>query len=294
MPSLPAATTMGAVTLVVCDLDRMREFYERVVGLQLVGCGAADGRVEMGVEGGPPLVVLVGGPDAPAAPAGTTGLFHLALLVVDRLQLARAIRRVGEAGWRFTGASDHLVSEAMYLNDPEGNGIELYRDRPRSEWNWDGDQVAMGTIALDIDAVMDELPAGQDSDGPMTPGTVMGHVHLRVSDIAAAEAFYAGLLGFNVTVKGYSGALFMSAGGYHHHVGVNTWASAGATAPPEGAGGLDHFEVIVPGTGDVEDVAARLRGAGVAIQEDELGMSTTDPAGNRVWVRTPAALDGPK
>ncbi|MGI8597046.1 MAG: VOC family protein [Thermoleophilaceae bacterium] len=167
---------------------------------------------------------------APPPPRWSSGLFHLALLVPSRAELARAVRRVTGAGGRFTGASDHLVSEALYLNDPEGNGIEIYRDRPREEWEHTGGEVRMSTLALDLDAVMAELPAGDGPDG-MPPGTVMGHVHLSVADLAETESFYADVLGFDVTVRSYPGALFLSAGGYHHHVGANTWTSAGVPAP---------------------------------------------------------------
>jgi len=225
--SLPADIALGAVSLTVSDLDAVASFYERAVGLGAVE--RSEGRMRLGVEAGRPLVELVEEPDAPPPPRWSSGLFHLALLVPSRAELARAVRRVTGAGGRFTGASDHLVSEALYLNDPEGNGIEIYRDRPREEWEHTGGEVRMSTLALDLDAVMAELPAGDGPDG-MPPGTVMGHVHLSVADLAETESFYADVLGFDVTVRSYPGALFLSAGGYHHHVGANTWTSAGVPA----------------------------------------------------------------
>src|SRR5690242_6744305 len=178
----------------------------------------------------PALVELVGRPDAPVRPPRSTGLFHLAVLVPSRLELARALRRVAAAGWRFTGASDHLVSEALYLHDPEGNGIEIYRDRPREEWRYEGGELQMATIPLDLEGVVGELPSDEETDAGMPSGTRIGHVHLNVSDLGPAEEYYEHRLGFDVVVRSYPGALFVSAGGYHHHIGMNTWTSAGGSA----------------------------------------------------------------
>jgi catechol 2,3-dioxygenase len=238
---------IGRVRLRVADLDRVRSYYEHTIGLR----GAAASLVE-----------LIEDPDAPPAPAGSTGLFHLAILVPDRPSLAQAVRRVVESGHRFTGASDHFVSEALYLRDPEGNGIEIYRDRPRSEWEYGPNgELKMGTVALDLDAVMSELPDGPDPGMP--EGTTIGHVHLHVADLGAAESFYAGDLGLDVTVRSYPGALFLSRDGYHHHIGLNTWQGEGAPPPPPGSRGLEDFELVLP---DAEEAAL------------------TDPSGNRVRV----------
>ena len=234
---------IGRVRLRVADADRVRSYYERTIGLR------ADGLV-LGADG-TPLIELIDDPDAPAAPPGSTGLFHLALLVPDRPALAQAVRRVVESGERFTGASDHFVSEALYLRDPEGNGIEIYRDRPRSEWEYEPNgELRMGTVALDIDSVMAELPDGDDPGMP--EGTRMGHVHLHVADLPSSESFYAGDLGLDVTVRSYAGALFLSRDGYHHHIGLNTWQGEGAPPPPEGSRGLEDFELLLPdGDGSV-------------------------------------------
>jgi catechol 2,3-dioxygenase len=248
---------IGRVRLRVADLDGVRGYYERVIGLRPV-----DGA--LGSDA--PLVELVPDPSAPPAPPGSTGLFHLALLVPDRPSLARAVQRVVAAGERFTGASDHFVSEALYLRDPEGNGIEIYRDRPRSEWGYEpSGELRMGTVPLDVDSVMTELPGGDDPGMP--DGTVVGHVHLHVADLGAAEEFYAGELGLDVTVRSYPGALFLSHGGYHHHVGLNTWQGEGAPAPPPGSRGLEEFEIALPGVAEG---------------------SVADPSGNRVLLRTAA------
>src|SRR5262249_17342915 len=154
-------------------------------------------------------------------------------------ELARALERVARAGWAFTGASDHLVSEALYLRDPEGNGIEIYRDRPRDEWRRVDGDIEMATLPLDLAGLMAEAP--EDPEAGMPAGPRRGHVHLQVADLVAAEAFSHGVLGFDVTVRSSPGALFLSAGGYHHHVGLNTWAGEGIPAPPPGARGLRSF-----------------------------------------------------
>jgi catechol 2,3-dioxygenase len=239
---------IGRVRLRVADADRVRSYYERTIGLGLDGDA---------------LIELIEDPDAPPAPAGSTGLFHLAILVPDRPSLAQAVRRVVQSGERFTGASDHFVSEALYLRDPEGNGIEIYRDRPRSEWEYESNgELRMGTVALDIDSVMAELPDGADPGMP--EGTRIGHVHLHVADLPSSEAFYAGDLGLDVTVRSYPGALFLSRDGYHHHIGLNTWQGEGAPAPPAGSRGLEDFELFLPG-GD--------------------GSERLDPSGNHIVVQ---------
>jgi catechol 2,3-dioxygenase len=225
-------------------------------------------------------VELVGRPGAPPRPRRSTGLFHLAILVPDRGELARSLRRAVDAGAAFSGASDHLVSEALYLDDPEGNGIEIYRDRRRDEWPYEDGALRMDTLPLDLEGVLGELPPGPDEGMP--PGTVMGHVHLHVRDIPEAEAFYSGVLGFDVTVRGYPGALFVSAGGYHHHIGLNIWAGPGAPAPPEGSRGLSRFQVLVPDEAELERVAGRLREAGASAERGEDGVLAGDPSGNRV------------
>ena len=183
--------------------------------------------------------------------------------------------------WALSGASDHLVSEALYTSDPEGNGIEIYRDRPREEWPVANGELQMDTLPLDLASIAAE--AGDA--GPMAPGTTIGHVHLNVADISASESFYSGLLGFAPTVRGYPGALFVSAGGYHHHLGLNTWAGEGAPPPPAGGLGLDRFEVLVPDSGEVQAAARRLGEAGVAVSEEDGGLAFADPSRNGVLLR---------
>ena len=280
-PSIHPATRVGPVALVVADLDRATAFYERAIGLAV--CDRSDRTVRLGSDAATPLLELVGRPDAPPRPRGTTGLFHVAFLVPTRADLARAVRRVLEAGWRFTGASDHLVSEALYLDDPEGNGIEIYRDRPREDWRYVDGELQMATLPLDFDGVVAELPPGQPSVGK-ADGARIGHVHLQVSNLEAAERFYHGVLGFDVSVRRYPGALFVAAGGYHHHIGLNTWAGPGAPPPPRGARGLERFEVVVPDAAELERVSARIVAAGLEHRRDERGVLVPDPSGNRVLV----------
>jgi catechol 2,3-dioxygenase len=281
---IPPATSIGTVRLRVADIDALAEFYERVIGLRGV---ERDGEIaRLGPEGGEALVELVSAPTASPAPAFSTGLFHLAVLVPDRAELSRALRRVIEQGWRLTGASDHLVSEALYLSDPEGNGIEIYRDRPREQWGHEGDEIRMATLPLDLDSVFAE--AGEDAAVNGMPGkTTIGHVHLRVADIPATEGFYGDGVGLDVMVRSYPGALFLAAGGYHHHLGANTWQSQGAPPAPEGALGLDRFELVFPDAHSRDEAAAGVAGRGDAVELSD-GVIATDPSGNRVLLKTRA------
>ena len=277
--SIDPATSLGTVTLTVNDLDAVARYYREAIGLRELD--RTGHRIDLGVEGSErPLVRLVAAPDAPRRPPRTTGLFHLAVLVPSRAELARALRRVTGAGHRFTGASDHIVSEALYLDDPEGNGIEIYRDRPREEWSFRDGELAMATLPMDMEGVVASAPAGDSGDG-MPAGTRIGHVHLQVASIPDADSFWTGAVGFDPVVRGYPGALFVSAGGYHHHVGLNTWASEGAPAPPPGARGLRDFEILLPDEGALEETLTGLEAAGVGVGEADAGAVVTDPSGNR-------------
>ena len=281
MGELPADARLGAIRLRAGDLDRLREFYERTIGLRTIGVD--DGVTAMGANGAP-LVELVADPAAPPRPPRSTGLFHLAVLVPTRADLARTLRRVVESGWRLSGASDHLVSEALYLSDPEGNGVELYRDRAREQWPVAGGSLQMDTLPLDLEDLLAE-PGGDAASAEMPPGTTLGHVHLQVSDLRAADEFGVDGLGLDVTVRGYPGALFTSVGGYHHHVGLNTWAGVGAPRPPEGARGLVRFEIVLRDDEAVEAAAERLARLS-AVERTHGGVVAWDPSGNAVLVRS--------
>jgi catechol 2,3-dioxygenase len=276
---IPPETSIGKVRLRVADVDALAEFYERVVGLR--GVERDGGLVRLGPDGGAPLVELEPAPGAPEPPGFSTGLFHLAILVPDRAELARSLRRIIETGWRLTGASDHLVSEALYLRDPEGNGIEIYRDRPRDTWGHDGGELRMATLPLDLESVLGELPDGDSATDGVPAGTTMGHVHLRAANIPAVEGFYNDALGLDVMVRSYPGALFLSAGGYHHHLGLNTWQSEGAPPPPEGALGLDRWELAFPNEASRDAAADRAAERGETLRLSD-GVLALDPSGNRV------------
>jgi catechol 2,3-dioxygenase len=278
---------MGIVRLTVSDLARSREFYERAIGL--VGVEREDGTVALGPgDGAQSLIELRGDSGAPSLDRHRTGLFHLAILLPTRRDLAVALARLAQARWPLDGASDHLVSEALYLSDPDGNGIEIYRDRPRDQWPRSGGRIEMATIPLDLDSMLAEF--GDDATVPdhAPAGAVIGHVHLQVADLDAAEAFYSGALGFDVTVRGYPGALFVSAGGYHHHLGLNTWHSAGAAAPADGSIGLRSFDVVLPDAQALAAVLERARAAGLEPQGTGEASSAVlrDPSGNAVTLRT--------
>jgi catechol 2,3-dioxygenase len=185
-----------------------------------------------------------------------------------------------------SGASDHLVSEALYLDDPDGNGIEIYRDRPRAEWPRMGGQIQMATDRLDIDGILGELERDDRPWDGLAPATTIGHMHLHVADLKAAEAFYHGVLGFDIIVRYGPSALFVSAGGYHHHIGLNTWAGVGAPPAPAGSAGLRYFVVRLPDQAALDAVLARVREAGVAIEPHGEGALVRDASGNGVVLAT--------
>jgi len=284
LAALGSGTTVGPVRLTVSNLQRSRSFYESVIGLEVLE-EPDDVELGLGPAGGPVVVTLRGDGDAPPLNRRATGLFHLAILVPSRRDLAHALARLAQARWPLDGASDHLVSEALYLSDPDGNGIEIYRDRPREQWRRDSSgQLAMATLALDLRDLAGALGDGAQIASTIAPGTRLGHVHLQVSSIDDAEAFYHGLLGFDVTVRSYPGALFLSAGGYHHHVGANTWNSAGAPPPPPGAVGLRAFEVVLESQAELDGVLERVGAAGLTPELDGVSgrFEVRDPAGNAV------------
>jgi catechol 2,3-dioxygenase len=279
-------TALGMVSLTVSDLDRSRTFYERVIGLR--ASERDDGTLALGVADQPALIELRGDSAAPRLNRRATGLYHLAILVPTRQDLAFALARLAVARWPLDGASDHLVSEALYLSDPDGNGIEIYRDRPRGDWPHADGQLQMATGRLDLDDVLAELEGAPDLQEQAPAGTRIGHVHLQVADIASAEAFYHGVLGFDVMVRGYPGALFVSAGGYHHHIGLNTWQSAGAGPAPAGSVGLRSFTVELPGSAELDAMAARIEAAGLAYERRTDGILVRDPFANAVLLTSPA------
>jgi catechol 2,3-dioxygenase len=284
--SIDPATSMGTVRLTVSDMSRSRSFYEHAIGLR--AHDRPDGTVALGPDAANPSVELAADSSASPLDRRATGLYHLAILVPSRLDLALALARLAAARWPLDGASDHLVSEALYLSDPDGNGIEIYRDRPREEWRRSGDQIQMATLPLDVENLAGELASASGPQPEAPAQTKIGHVHLQVSSLEEAEAFYSGVLGFDVVVRGYPGALFVSAGGYHHHLGLNTWHSAGASAPPEGSIGLRSFEVLLPTNAELERILQRVREAELPAHSTPGGTLVRDPSGNAVVLRTAA------
>jgi catechol 2,3-dioxygenase len=282
--SIDPGTALGTVRLTVSDLDRSRAFYERAIGLKATE--RDDGTLALGVDDDPALIEVRGDSAAVRLNRRAPGLYHLAMLVPTRTDLAFALARLAMARWPLDGASDHLVSEALYLSDPDGNGIEIYRDRPRAEWPRANGQLQMSTLPLDLDDVLGELRAATGPQEQAPAGTRIGHVHLQVSDLPAAEAFYHGVLGFDVTVRGYPGALFVSAGGYHHHIGLNTWHSAGATPAPAGSIGLRSFTAALPDSAGLDAVAARIKAAGVPQERRPDGILVRDPFQNALLLTT--------
>jgi catechol 2,3-dioxygenase len=284
--SLHPDTRMGIVALAVADLERSIAFYRDVLGFTTIAQG--DGRALLGA-GATPLLSLEERPGAPPAPVEATGLYHFAILFPNRVDLAVALRRLLEAGYPLGGASDHLVSEALYLSDPDGNGIELYRDRPRDTWTWRGDSVQMTVDPLDLRGLLAEAGQGEDRAAGLPEGTTIGHVHLKVADLRQADAFYHGILGFE-PVATLPSALFVSAGGYHHHLGLNTWHSRGAPPPPPGTAGLRYFSIILPDSTELDRVRERARDAGFELEEGAEHITLHDPFRNRVVLTTDPPL----
>lgn len=277
--AIDRAARIGRVTLTVSNLDAVTAFYRDAVGLAVRE--RDDGRAVLGAgDDGAELLVLDEDPEADERPADAAGLFHTAFLFPSRGALGDALARVREEGHRLTGASDHRVSEALYLRDPEGNGVELYRDRPRDVWPEADGRVEMATLALDADALFDDRTGAEGDGAP--PGTTVGHVHLEVTDLDAAEAFYVDGLGFEVRQRMGTDALFVAAGGYHHHVGLNAWN--GRTAPASGRG-LAEFEVVVPDGAALEAVRDRFADAGRKPEPVDGGFRVDDPDRIRLRVR---------
>jgi catechol 2,3-dioxygenase len=265
----------------VANLDRSLTWYSRVLGLSPFE--RTDRIATLGVPGGsPPLLELHELPGAkPMSRRGRLGLYHFAILLPERAALGRFLRHLSEIGER-AGMSDHLVSEDIYLADPDGLGIEVYADRPRGTWRVNDGQLLMATDPLDVSDVLGA--AGPERWSGMPNGTTMGHVHLFVGDLGQAEAFYHRGLGFDKVVWSYPGALFLSAGGYHHHLGTNTWAAGAPRAAQEDARMLE-WELLVPGAKDVADALGSIEGAGTPVERDRDSGVARDPWGTAVRVR---------
>jgi catechol 2,3-dioxygenase len=270
-PVLPASLRVGAVELTVTDLDRSVDFYESAIGLRLHR--REDGRAALGA-GGEDLLVLV--EDASARRAGRhAGLYHFALLHPSRLELARAAQRLAATRTRISGASDHGISEAIYLPDPDDNGIELAADRGRERWADLSDPTALGgPEPLDLAGLM-KLVEDAEPVADVSPDTVVGHVHLHVGDIDRGLAFYRDVIGFDLMTL-LDSAAFVAAGGYHHHLGFNIWRGRGVPAVPPGAVGLRHWTIVLPAA-DATALRERVIAAGAPYEERPEGLLVRDP-----------------
>lgn len=289
---LPPGTLPGVVRLQVADLDRSLAFYRDVLGFEVSGQTGHHGRggdteraadvVALGPrDDRAVLLELHEKPGARPVPrAGHLGLFHFAVLLPDREALGRFAAHAMRMNFPM-GASDHRVSEALYLTDPDGLGVEVYADRPPSAWKRDGRQIVMATDPLDVAGLIRETQ-GRPWEG-MPRGTRIGHLHLRVGDLDEADAFYHGALGLDRTVWSYPGALFLSAGGYHHHLGVNTWAR-GSSPPDEADARLLEWELLVPAVEDLDGVARSLDEAGAAVAREGEAVRVPDPWGTTLRI----------
>jgi catechol 2,3-dioxygenase len=277
---LPAALRLGPVRLQVADLERSLAYYTQVLGMRVLR--RADGAATLGPQDDDaPLVELRERAGARPIPRrGRLGLYHFAILLPDRAALGRFIAHLAQIG-AYAGMSDHFVSEAVYLTDPDGLGIEVYADRPRSAWRHEGRQLHMTTQPLDAQDLV--RAAGGEPWTGMPAGTVIGHVHLYVGDIDAAAAFYHAALGLDKVVWNYPGALFLSAGGYHHHLGTNTWAAGAPPATDEDARLLE-WTIVVPTDADAEAAARSVEAAGYRTSHADPGVLAVDPWGTQLHI----------
>jgi catechol 2,3-dioxygenase len=273
---------IGSAELAVADLPRSVDFYARVLGLPLISND--DDSALLGADRDHPALRLTALAHSTPASPHSVGLFHLAWLHPSRAELAATVQRAAGAGWPIHGAADHGVSEALYLTDPDGLGVEIYADRPRELWERPagGEGVKMVTLALDLEDLMTQAPA--DPEPTIAAGTLLGHVHLKVSDVPRAAAFYHEALGLQEQAR-LPSAAFLSAGGYHHHVGLNSWQSSGASPPPDDAPGLRAVEFEL---GDAHELAALERrlaeapGGPIPVRSETGRLSVTDPDGDRL------------
>ncbi|MDQ4502259.1 VOC family protein [Sinomonas sp. ASV322] len=276
---LPADLSMGTVMLKVGDMKLMLDYYERAIGL--VAISEALGGVFLGRKG-VPIIHLSPAAGLQIPGRGEAGLFHTAILFDTRADVAAAVATAAQYDPRlFAGSADHLVSEAFYFTDPEGNGVELYFDKPRSTWEWQGDRVVMDSLPLPPQAYLNANLTEQALDGQRDSAAGVGHVHLQVGDVHTAHRFYVETLGFEQTAGWHGQALFVSAGKYHHHMAMNVWNSRGA-GPRKDTLGLGEVLIHVPGHDDILAAADRLKAAGVATRHTGLELRFEDPWRNSI------------
>lgn len=275
--TLPAETYVSHLTLATGDLARLTAFYTQILGLTVHSQSAEAGH--LGGPDGAAFLTLLSERGARAQPPLATGLYHFAILLPSRLALAQMLAHLIQTGTALSGASDHRVSEALYLNDPDGNGVELTRDRPRAEWPWRNGLVGITVDPLDLHRLLAQGNAAHEAWAGVPPGTRLGHVHLRVRDLDATARFYQDVLGFDATAR-YPGALFVSAGGYHHHFGLNIWESRGAPPLPPDAEGLRDVMISLPDSASLEALAGRLRASNWEFTQENKTLALRDPSAN--------------
>lgn len=279
MSVLPADASIGCVALRVANLERSLSFYRDHLGL--VPTSTGQDTVQLSTRGGSALLALTAIPNTRNRPQGAVGLYHFALLFPTRRELGKVLLHLFEARWAFHGFADHGVSEAAYLSDPDGNGIELYADRPATDWPRIDGNIAMTTFALNVNSLIRAVD-GEEWNGAH-PRTRVGHLHLHVTDLERAERFYREVIGFEVTNRSYPGAVFLAAGGYHHHLGLNTWLRDQPRA--QDVAGLLSYELLVPNEQERAGLLARARDHEVAVEPRGETHALADPDGNLVLVR---------
>ncbi|WEK54055.1 MAG: VOC family protein [Candidatus Cohnella colombiensis] len=267
---------VSEVGIKVMDLERSIKFYESIIGLRVLEQSA--GKAVLTADGKLPLVTLEQPADIIPLQGRHSGLYHFALLMPTRADLGVFLQHLVQTNYRF-GAGDHLVSEALYITDPDGNGIEVYIDRPHEEWAWKLGKVEMATLQIDANAIV--AAGGNTPWTGMPAGTIMGHIHLHVGDTEKAEQFYKEAFHFE-TVAYYPQAAFMSTGGYHHHIAVNTWQGVGAPTPPRNMVGLIAYTMVFPDTATRQGAVERIGQMGVSISEEAGNYLTQDPSGNQI------------
>ena len=269
------STQIGYVKLKISDLKRSLVFYTEVIGLRVLNL--TENTAELTVDGKKSLLILEQIDNAVILPKrSVAGLYHFAILVPDRISLGQSLRNLMKHNIN-VGQGDHLVSEALYISDPDGNGIEIYADRPRETWKRDAQgQYVMATDPVDVDGLL-AISEGKEWSG-LAEGTIIGHVHFHVSDLQKAEEFYSNTLGLDVTAHYGEMALFVSAGGYHHHIGLNTWAGVGAPSASANAVGLDYFTWVLPNQDELDTVIVQLKNAGISVTHRNGGWFVKDPS----------------
>jgi catechol 2,3-dioxygenase len=275
-------TFVGHVKVKVENLERSLSFYQEVIGFKILEQSKTSATLT--TDGKTSVLSIEQPENIIPKRSRTTGLYHFALLVPTRADLGKILKHFIQIGYPLQGSSDHLVSEALYLADPDGNGIEIYSDRDPSTWVWNNDEVEMATLPLDTESLLEEGQA--DEWNGLPAGTVMGHIHLHVSELEKTEQFYIKGLGFKVVFRYGNQALFISTGNYHHHIGLNTWNGVGAPKPPSNSVGLESFHLILPNEEKRNNMVNQLKSIGASVTEEKGSFVTIDPSGNRIYLKT--------